>query len=515
MITEQLIKIIQKELVKKMAGEPGTGDIIVVYDGNAPEAAAKNIAAYLNLNIAKGKHICLMDADKYIKMEMKLQANQVIIVGHHDLTKKEIKRVTSQYSEYGMEYGKSVLRYVLKASKSRIGKKDAFANYYDTKMSQSPYRELAEAYGTPVRFEDQYSTREAQYGLLWIEFVLREFSQKAMRIDERTDPDEAEPPPAHPALHSYPDRRPEEERFHEQRKIADLKAQGRLNYGIVFCGGGAKGAFELGVWKWLAEHRLAEHFTGVSGASVGALNTLLFAQEDYKKAESVWLSMNDGDLVQTNEKLEQSLKDVFQKSGGVAAKLAGFLRGWQENAGAFDKKKLSNIVRENISVKALEDKLAYVSLTVFSPDPEEPLYPEYSYLDNLSQNSEEETIRKVLASAALPGAYVPETINGRLCIDGGVLDNCPVYPLVKAGFREILVVHLSPRLKKGEDKLEEFNRSLNEKFIPTELEYIRFHHIWPVESLGNLLKINPELTKQRIQAGYEAACNQLGRLSIE
>ena len=89
--------------------------------------------------------------------------------------------------------------------------------------------------------------------------------------------------------------------IHAQAKIDALRMDHQLNCGIVLGGGGAKGAFQLGVWKWLEEHGGMDRFTGISGASVGALNSLLFAQGDYSKAESLWMSMRDGDLVKLNK----------------------------------------------------------------------------------------------------------------------------------------------------------------------------------------------------------------------
>lgn len=509
---EKLIKAaekgIKKELVEWAEKGPDAGDMIVVYDGKAPEAAARNIAMYLAKE--KDRGIYLTDADGYAKIAKKFRTNQVIIVGHHDLAKQEMTHVAEEFSEYGMKYGKSDWQYVLRASKKALDSKKEFAGHYDRKMSCSPYQELAKSYGTPARFADRNSTREAQYGLLWMEFVIREFSGKNERKEEQTAPEEGEPPPVQ--WFCPPDTRPEQERLHEREKIEWLRARGQLEYGIVFCGGGAKGAFELGVWKWLDEHGLADRFTGVSGASVGALNTLLFVQQDYKKAEAVWMGMEDGDLVQQNKELEQYFKHVLLKKGDAAEKLAGFIHGWQKNAGAFSKEKLLSVVRENISVASLENKLAYVSLTVLALKSEAGLYSKYAYLDSRGEDPVEETVRKVLASAALPGAYAPEKVDGDICVDGGVLDNWPAYPLVKAGFREIVVVHLSVQHKDGEDRLEKFNRDLRRRLAPEELEQVRFYHVWPDVSLENLLKINPELTGWRIQAGYEAAQAQLGEL---
>ncbi len=63
-------------------------------------------------------------------------------------------------------------------------------------------------------------------------------------------------------------------------------------WGLVFSGGGAKGAYEIGVWKALRELHLEHLITAVSGTSVGSLNAVLFAQGDYEKAEEIWSNIS-------------------------------------------------------------------------------------------------------------------------------------------------------------------------------------------------------------------------------
>ena len=42
--------------------------------------------------------------------------------------------------------------------------------------------------------------------------------------------------------------------------------------GLVLSGGGAKGAYQLGVWQALLDLGIAPLISGVSGTSVGAIN---------------------------------------------------------------------------------------------------------------------------------------------------------------------------------------------------------------------------------------------------
>ena len=58
-----------------------------------------------------------------------------------------------------------------------------------------------------------------------------------------------------------------------------------MSYGLVFAGGGAKGAYQIGVWKALRKLGISE-FSCISGTSVGAINAFLYSNGEYEVAES-------------------------------------------------------------------------------------------------------------------------------------------------------------------------------------------------------------------------------------
>jgi len=70
-----------------------------------------------------------------------------------------------------------------------------------------------------------------------------------------------------------------------------IVAAGRI--GLVLGGGGAKGAYQIGCWKALRESGIV-NFDAVAGTSVGALNAVLVAQDEFGKAESIWHDMSFG-----------------------------------------------------------------------------------------------------------------------------------------------------------------------------------------------------------------------------
>src|SRR5580698_10027585 len=72
---------------------------------------------------------------------------------------------------------------------------------------------------------------------------------------------------------------------------ARIAAAGRI--GLVLGGGGAKGAYQIGCWKALRQSGITT-FDAIAGTSVGALNAVLVAQDEFAEAESIWHNMNFG-----------------------------------------------------------------------------------------------------------------------------------------------------------------------------------------------------------------------------
>lgn len=99
-----------------------------------------------------------------------------------------------------------------------------------------------------------------------------------------------------------------------------------FKYGIVFCGGGAKGAYQIGAWKRLRELGMDKEIIGVSGASIGAMNSMLFAQGDYDAAEEVWRQTKQSDIKAWNQSAWQSAIQSLTSYGVGKAATGALLR---------------------------------------------------------------------------------------------------------------------------------------------------------------------------------------------
>ena len=56
-----------------------------------------------------------------------------------------------------------------------------------------------------------------------------------------------------------------------------------MKIGLVLAGGGARGAYQIGVWKALIELGIDKYIKVVSGTSIGAVNAMLF-----NKGHMIW-----------------------------------------------------------------------------------------------------------------------------------------------------------------------------------------------------------------------------------
>ena len=64
-----------------------------------------------------------------------------------------------------------------------------------------------------------------------------------------------------------------------------------MKLGLVLAGGGARGAYQIEVWKALAKLKIDKYIKVVSGIYIGVLNTILFLQGDIKLAEEIWCNV--------------------------------------------------------------------------------------------------------------------------------------------------------------------------------------------------------------------------------
>lgn len=215
-------------------------------------------------------------------------------------------------------------------------------------------------------------------------------------------------------------------------------------WGLVFSGGGAKGAYQIGVWKAMKELHMEEWIAGISGASVGGLNGALFACGDYERAEDAWKQVN--------------MCSIFDPD---LAMIDG-------TEGAFSREEMLTLIRYYLDITKLTKCDLPVYCSVSRVLPERKFAGDYERLDGKTQYAIEQLL---LATSALPVIYEAVDYEGVLYRDGGLTDNCPIRPLYDLGYRKIIIVGLDKDMKRFE----------------TDYADVEFLSVYPSHPLGYLL----------------------------
>ena len=258
--------------------------------------------------------------------------------------------------------------------------------------------------------------------------------------------------------------------------------------GLVFAGGGGKGAYEIGVWKALREYGVDKNIRAVSGTSVGGLNGALFAKGDLKQGLKVWESMSPDKILQINPDKIIAALGMLNSSTRLATTISKHL-GFLKSEGVFGQEGLESIIRNSLQSGELESK---IPLYICATDISDKLSFKalYKKLNNLSY---EDIVQYLLATSAIPIAFPTIEIDGVKLLDGFLSDNTPIKPLVELEECTDIIVVLLGR---------------SESISKTKQNYpdVNFWEIVPTgdikESLGSL-DFKKESAIKLIEMGYK------------
>lgn len=269
-----------------------------------------------------------------------------------------------------------------------------------------------------------------------------------------------------------------------------LKNSPPRRFGLVLAGGGAKGAYEAGVLKYMAEIELSPYI--IAGTSIGALNGAVVAshqsfQRGVDHVLELWTELGKKQIL----KLNKNGKALFQpkpleKFLRQAVKPDQLRKGIELWVAAFPSQKISNIEFSSIEqllidvVSSKKGRAAHYFHVQKSPD-DENLY------------------EILLASAAIPVAFPPREIDGQKYVDGFLGDNVPLKALAVKGCTDVIVIHLE-------------NGSLWSRYDFPKISIIE---IRPRENLGgalNGLNFNSQYINQLKNNGYNDAQYYLGEI---
>ncbi|MGK0269451.1 MAG: putative acylesterase/phospholipase RssA [Cocleimonas sp.] len=240
--------------------------------------------------------------------------------------------------------------------------------------------------------------------------------------------------------------------------------------GLVFSGGGGKGAYEIGVWKALKEFGIDKNVKAVSGTSVGGLNGALFVAGDYEAAEKLWLDIAPSKvLTLTKEKVAKALASVALGAviPGVLPKALLTLNSTLGGKGVFSQEGLAALIKDSHACDVIDNQSLPFQICALTAKGAELIYP------TLNDLSSEEKEKWLLATSAIPVVFDSIEINGSNYVDGGVLpspysDNTPYKPLIEQhGCTHIINIFLDCK----PDTIDASQKYPNVKFwniVPTQ-----------------------------------------------
>lgn len=224
-----------------------------------------------------------------------------------------------------------------------------------------------------------------------------------------------------------------------------------LRIGLVFSGGFAKGAYEIGFCKAIMEYTKMDNIKAVSGASIGAINAYGFINNKFEYLCKVWKSLEF-----------RSAKEFFVKS---------------------DKRK---VIYDYITDMQLDE----------IKKSEAACYINYIKVPNITLcyknvNNESSEIQNnfLKASISVPGLYNPILVKEDYYVDGAFLDNTPISPLANENLDLIFVLRF-------DHASEEYNH-LNTNAAIIEIVFE------DDKKLKDYFYFNSSLTNRLIEQGYK------------
>ena len=207
--------------------------------------------------------------------------------------------------------------------------------------------------------------------------------------------------------------------------------------GLALEGGGARGAYHIGVYKAL--HEKGFKFDGFVGTSIGAINAAMLVQGDYDKLVELWQNISMEKILEKDWHYIIELVENYNKKPNrellknVIKVTRKLLKEHGVSTAKIKQMLLEYIDEEKIRNSGKDFGLVTISITDRKP---------YELmLDDIPKGKLHDYI---MASACLPG-FRPERIDGKIFIDGALYNNCPFNLLYEKNYDEIIVVRTFAR----------------------------------------------------------------------
>ncbi|WP_206853200.1 patatin-like phospholipase family protein [Candidatus Enterococcus mangumiae] len=252
--------------------------------------------------------------------------------------------------------------------------------------------------------------------------------------------------------------------------------------GLVLGGGGAHGAYQIGVWKALKEADLK--ISLITGTSVGALNGALIVQDQLAQATELWHELSTNQVLALPEvALSEDLRQRYIQEASLMTRSA-VVEGGASIA------PLEALLEQHLDAEKIKQTKQPQLYTVATKIPE---FQET--VTRIQALAPTEIADWILASASFYPAMAYRQIGESKYVDGGYRNNVPVDIAIKQGATEVLIVDVQ-----GPGVAKKFKQ-------PDALVTWQCCSNW---SLGGFLVFERQRNQLNIQLGYLEAKKCLG-----
>lgn len=240
--------------------------------------------------------------------------------------------------------------------------------------------------------------------------------------------------------------------------------------GIVLEGGGAKGAYHIGVYKALYE--MGYRPNAIAGTSIGAINGAILAQGDFKKIYDLWYNSSNNAAYGIDE-------NAFKTIGPETAIYAASIIGDAIKSKGLNIDSMMNLFLDIFNEKKL--RKSHIDLGIVTVK-----IPEFKTVELFKdQIPNGELFSYLIASANFPLYRTKSDIDGRF-VDGGFKNNLPINMLPKRGITSIIAVRT-------------FAIGVTKPFNNPDVDVT---YIEPSKSLGSMLDFSQSKARANLNLGY-------------
>jgi len=296
--------------------------------------------------------------------------------------------------------------------------------------------------------------------------------------------------------------------------LADLPEDDRPKIGLALSGGGARGAAHVGVIKVLEEHHIPIDY--IAGTSMGSIIGGLYASGMSTDEIELQLKKIDWDEV-FQDKRSRPDRSQRRKDDDRLYLVKGKLGIEHSNVNLPTGLVLGQ--KFDLILKALTLPVADVNDFDRLPIPFRAVAMDITTGDEVVIGSGDLAMA-MHASMAIPGAFSPIELEGRLLVDGGGANNLPISVVRSMGADIVIAVDISTPLRKKEeiatilDTTTQLTGILTRRNVEAQIKILTDKDVLIVPELGSISNMGFDRSEEAVRAGMEKGRAMESKLAL-